>query len=265
MLHELSLHLSPLPLGPLEYHPTLPSTTDLAAERLDSGSPDLTLIVADEQTAGRGRRGRRWHTPPGAALAFSLVLRPNPDTPLWAHAPLGALAVHSALTDAYGLPAEIKWPNDVLVGGKKVCGVLAEAHWQGDRLAGVVLGIGVNVAPEAVPPGELPFPAGSVAGALEAAGRSAAVDRWELLAGILSALLEWRAQTGAAAFLSAWEARLAYLGREVVVGELAGGPEARIHAAGVLAGLAPEGALRLQTETGEITIPAGELSLRLKG
>ena len=247
MLKEITAHLSPLPLGPLEFHPSLPSTNDLAAERLESGSPDLTLIVADEQTAGRGRMGRRWHTPPGAALAFSLVLRPAPTTPLWTHAPLGALAVHSALTGGYDLPAEIKWPNDVLVGGRKVCGILAEAHWQGDRLAGVVLGIGVNVAPEAVPPGELPFPAVSVADAL-----GGPVDRWALLAGILSELLAWRAKIGSPGFLQAWEKRLAYRGREVLVGAHRG----------ILAGLTPEGALRLRTEAGEIAIPAGELSLR---
>ena len=257
MLQEITAHLSHLPLGLIEYHPTVGSTNDLAAERLESGSPDLTLIVADEQTAGRGRMGRRWHTPPGAALAFSLVLRPAPATPLWTHAPLGALAVHSALTGGYGLPAEIKWPNDVLVGGRKVCGILAEAHWQGDRLGGVVLGIGVNVVPEAVPPGDLTFPAGSVAGELGRAGGAATgpaptVDRWALLAGILSALLDWRAKIGSPDFLQAWESRLAYRGREVVVGEQRG----------ILAGLAPEGALRLQTEAGEIAIPAGELSLR---
>jgi BirA family biotin operon repressor/biotin-[acetyl-CoA-carboxylase] ligase len=243
----LAVSLAPLEIGPIEYHSSVTSTNDLAAERLDSGSPDLTLIVADEQTDGRGRGGRGWHTPPGAALAFSLVLRPDPAVPLWTFAPLGALAVHSALADGLGLQAEIKWPNDVLVDGKKVCGILAEAHWSGDRLGGVVLGIGVNVAPEAVPPGELPFPAGSVVGAL-----GAPVERWELLASILSALLEWRARAASPDFLAAWEARLAYRGQEVVVGKQRG----------VLAGLAPEGALRLRTEAGEIAIPAGELSLR---
>jgi BirA family biotin operon repressor/biotin-[acetyl-CoA-carboxylase] ligase len=251
--NQLTTHLSHLPLGPLEYHPSVTSTNDLAAERLASGTPDLTLIIADEQTAGRGRMGRGWHTPPGAALAFSLVLRPDSATPLWTHAPLGALAVHTALAGGYGLPAEIKWPNDVLINGKKVCGILAEAHWGGDRLAGVVLGIGVNVKPAAVPPGELTFPAVSVEAAL-----GTPVDRWALLARILGALIDWRAQTGSPDFHIAWEDRLAFIGQDVTVGDHGGGQVA----AGVLAGLGPGGALRLQTEAGVVEIPAGDVSLR---
>lgn len=240
--------LSHLPLAAVEYHDSVGSTNDIAAGQLAAGAPDLTLIVAGEQTAGRGRSGRTWHTPAGTALAFSLVLRPRPEEPAWAFAPLAALAVHDAL-EALGLSPAIKWPNDVLLSGKKVCGVLVEAHWQGNERQGIVLGTGVNVHPGSYPPGELNFPAVSVE---EALGRTP--ERWELLAAILKRLLARRAEIGSPAFVRAWESRLAYLGRRVVVGAQSG----------TLAGLNAEGSLLLETNTGRVAIPAGEISLRLE-
>ncbi len=243
---DLSAHLSHLPLGTVEYYETIGSTNDLASERLASGAPDLTLIISDEQTAGRGRQGRSWHTPRNAALAFSAVLRTPPNSPPWAYAPLGALAVHDALAD-FGLKPAIKWPNDVLISGKKVCGVLAEAYWQGTSLLGVVLGIGINILPEAVPAGELLFPATSVAE--EVPGP---VNRWHILTMVLEHLIRRRARIGKTDFLTAWEDRLAYKGQTVVVGGQRG----------LLLGLTTEGSLRLQTNEGEKTFAAGEVSLR---
>lgn len=241
--------LAPLPLGPLEYHASLGSTNDLAAEQLANGAADRTLIVADEQTRGRGRLGRSWLTPPGAALAFSLILRPLPGEPGWAFTALGALAVHDALA-ARGLPAAVKWPNDVLIGGKKVCGVLAEADWQGSSLQGIVLGIGVNVRADAVPAAGLPFPATCVEAAL-----GPPVDRWDLLAHILQQLLAWRSRIASPDFLSAWEARLAYRGDLVRVGSQEG----------ILDGLDPGGGLRLRTPEGLVSVSGGDLSLRPSG
>ena len=238
--------LSHLNTGPIEFYPSIGSTNDLAEARLSAGSPDLTIILADEQTSGRGRHGRSWHTPPGAALAFSLSLRTPPDSPPWAYAPLGALAVHDALAEL-GLQPAVKWPNDVLLNGRKTCGILAEAHWQGSALNGVVLGIGINILPEAVPPGELNFPATSVS---TEAGRP--VDRLTVFVKVLEHFVRRRAQIGTDAFLRAWEDRLAYRGEEVMVGS----------DCGILLGLTPEGNLRLQTPSGEKVFAAGELSLR---
>jgi BirA family biotin operon repressor/biotin-[acetyl-CoA-carboxylase] ligase len=250
---DLNTLLSHLALGPIEFHESVASTNDLGAGRLTTGTPDLTLIIADEQTAGRGRHARRWHTPPGSALAFSLVLHPSADQPLWSHAPLSALAVHDVLSGRFDLPAEIKWPNDVLIDGRKVCGILAEAHWQGSRLEGVVLGTGINVLPEAVPPSALNFPATSITAELDRqAAAPAAVDRWTLLAEILAALLKRRAQIGSPEFIRDWEDRLAFRGARVVVGEQHG----------TLVGLAPGGELVLETAAGRLEIPAGEVSLR---
>ncbi|PIZ25632.1 MAG: biotin--[acetyl-CoA-carboxylase] ligase, partial [Chloroflexi bacterium CG_4_10_14_0_8_um_filter_57_5] len=136
---ELRRTLSDLPLGGVRYYEQTGSTNDVALAWASAGAPDLALVIADEQTAGRGRLGRKWVTPPGAALAFSLVLRPRPVErdviPLYSA--LGALAVVSALEEKYGLKPEIKWPNDVLVRGRKLCGILAEAVWLGSQAESV--------------------------------------------------------------------------------------------------------------------------------
>jgi BirA family transcriptional regulator, biotin operon repressor / biotin---[acetyl-CoA-carboxylase] ligase len=111
------------------------STNARARELAEAGAPHGTAVTADEQTAGRGRQGRGWSTPPGSALALSLVIR-DPD-------PLLSLRGGLAVADLAGEDARVKWPNDVLVDGRKVAGVLAEGRPQ-ERWA--VLGIGVNAA-----------------------------------------------------------------------------------------------------------------------
>ena len=150
----LETRLADLPLGGIRYFERIGSTNDEAAAWLKQGCPDLALVVADAQSAGRGRAGRKWFTPPGAGLAFSLVLRAGDATrQLLAQGNtarlngLGALAVCQALQEQHSLPAQIKWPNDVIVNGRKLAGVLAEAHWLGSELSAVVLGIGINLAP----------------------------------------------------------------------------------------------------------------------
>src|SRR5664279_6508775 len=109
--------LTGLPLGGLRYFDSIGSTNDDALAWARAGAPDFSLVVADAQTAGRGRLLRRWITNPGSALAFSLVLRPSTQESecLPRFSPLGAVAVRQALADLFGLPAEIKWPNDVLL------------------------------------------------------------------------------------------------------------------------------------------------------
>lgn len=111
------------------------------------GAPEGTIVIADKQTAGRGRRGRSWETEAGTSLLFSLLLRPNlaPDT-----APqitlLMAMAVTKAIQDMTGLEARIKWPNDVVVNGKKVCGILTEMQLKDGGIDFIVVGTGVNVS-----------------------------------------------------------------------------------------------------------------------
>ena len=254
---ELERRLAGLPLGPIRYFDTISSTNDEAASWAEDGAPDLSLVVADEQTAGRGRSNRRWYTPAGSALAFSLVLRPSErpgENVIPFHTVLGALAVSDALEEALELQPEIKWPNDVLVGGRKLSGVLSEAYWQGERPVAIILGIGVNVGLASCPPPEsLTFPATCLQA--EAGTR---VDRWAVLRAVLGSLIRRRDSFGSASFLQDWEARLAYLGEGVSISQGEGG-----EITGRILGLTSKGGLRVQNRAGEIIeVMTGDVRLR---
>jgi len=239
----------------LRYFDSIGSTNDEAMAWAEKDAPDFALVVADRQTRGRGRLGRHWVTNPGAALALSVVFRPQPAE--MAHvaqfSPLGGLSVASALHNL-GLAAQIKWPNDVLANRKKLCGILAEAVWSGSELRGLVVGIGVNVAPESVPPAEeVMFPATCVESEL---GRP--VDRLALLRSILSEIRVWRRRLGQSEFLAAWEAHLAFRGEMVKVDPPGAGP-----VYGRLVGVDAQGNLRLRLENGEdAVLAAGDVHLR---
>lgn len=249
--------LEDLPLGRQYYYDQAGSTNDIAAGLLDEGVPDLSLVLADEQTEGRGRSGRGWITPRGVALAFSVILRPGggdiaPGLGLLSG--LGGVAVCKALQVNYALPAELKWPNDVLVNGKKIAGILPELQWIGNRLRGVILGIGINVFPESVPPSEdLNFPATSVV--TEHGGE---VSRPELLANVLSELLDWYPRLNSGGVLRAWEENLAFKGERVRLD--AGGGS---HVEGRVLGLNLDGSLRLRIGPGEEqSFQVGEIRIR---
>lgn len=268
--------LAGLSLGAVRYIEKTGSTNDDAARWASAGAPDLSLLVADEQTAGRGRLGRQWFTPRGAALAFSLVLRPDrsveqddslsnegqePSLPypsIGRLTALGAVATSEALLRRYGLAAQIKWPNDVLLDGRKVAGILAEAHWQGDRLLAVILGIGINVTPAALPAEErLLFPATSVEAVLQQP-----VDRLDLLRAVLEELLTWRARLDTPEFLRMWEDRLAYKDEWVELVD-AGVGEDSSPVEGHVLGLEVDGSLRLRDRRGQVfTLHIGEVRLR---
>ena len=254
----LRARLSALPLAEVRYRAVTGSTNNDALQWLEAGAADESLVVADQQTAGRGRLQRRWITEPGAALAFSLILRPTPaeTAHLALFSPLAGLAVADGLATCCGLSAAIKWPNDVLLNGKKACGILAETTWHGDRIAGIVLGIGVNVAPTAVPPAAtLMFPAISVEEVL-----SCPVDRWDLLAAILRSVFTWRPKLGSREFFQSWEDRLAFKGELVQIQAPGGKLE------GQLVGIDPHGNLLLRTDAGKMeVITAGDVSLRPAG
>lgn len=150
------------------------STNALVAERARAGEPHGLVVVAEEQTAGRGRLDRTWSSPPRAGLTLSVLVRP--DGPLGWVPLLGGLGVARALREQAQVDAVVKWPNDVLVGDKKVCGLLAEAVD-----GAVVLGIGLNVTTRAE---ELPVP---TATSLALAG-AATTDRETLLKAVLRSL-----------------------------------------------------------------------------
>jgi BirA family transcriptional regulator, biotin operon repressor / biotin---[acetyl-CoA-carboxylase] ligase len=131
--------------GPLRAYRSAESTQALARAWADAGAPEGAVVLADYQTAGRGQRGRPWTAPPGTALLFSVVLRPRLPVIRWPQIPLAAgCAVAESLETVAPCAAWLKWPNDVLVAGRKLAGILAEGVASTPPL--VILGIGVNVS-----------------------------------------------------------------------------------------------------------------------
>ena len=191
------------------------STNRYALDASRAGEPPGLVVVADHQRAGRGRRGRAWTAPAGSSLLVSMLLEP-PPTPDQLHLLTMAtsLALVDAVRDVAGFEAALKWPNDVVVGDRKLAGLLAEADVQGGTVRNVVVGIGCNVTWPALPP---ELAATATACSLEA-GRS--VDRGALLDALLSRLT--RRLDTLADVATAYRARLDTLGRTVRV-ELASG------------------------------------------
>jgi BirA family biotin operon repressor/biotin-[acetyl-CoA-carboxylase] ligase len=261
---ELERSLSDLPLGSIRYFKSIDSTNNAAAKWAATGAPDLSLVAADEQTRGRGRSGHKWYTYPGAALAFSLILRPNSEefkdnaSIASRHIGLGSLGVSQVMQKHYDLPAKIKWPNDILLNGRKFCGVLAEAQWIGDTLSSVILGIGVNVTTEAIPPTNiLQHPATCIENEL---GYS--IDRNSLLRQVLLEIITWREQLMENVFLQAWDSDLAYRGTLVKVSSSNQTNNKGTESDGYILGLDPDGGLRLRTSSGgEVSLRNGTLSV----
>ena len=247
--------LSPLPLGEIRYFDSIGSTNDEALKWAHEGARDMSLLIADEQTMGRGRMDRPWFTPPGTALAFSLILRPTMDEKphLSRLVGLAALAITHTL-QSFGLAPQIKWPNDILLNQRKVAGALIELVWAGEDIISVVIGVGINVLKRAVPDTDiLRFPGTSLEDAL---GNS--VDREKLLRMILSSFINLRPQLGTDAFMNQWGEVLAYRGRQVKV-EM--GADQTV--VGRLEGILSDGSLRLRDDNGKsVTVRFGDVRLR---
>ncbi|MBI4501339.1 MAG: biotin--[acetyl-CoA-carboxylase] ligase [Gemmatimonadetes bacterium] len=120
------------------------STMDIIHELAAEGAPAGTVVLADEQVAGRGRQGRRWHSPRGRGIWLGYLVRPERVTETGVLSLRVGLAIADALEDI-GVPVQLKWPNDVLLEDRKLAGVLCEARWIADRLAWISVGVGINV------------------------------------------------------------------------------------------------------------------------
>lgn len=233
---------------------SLPSTNSEAARRAVEGAAEGLCIIAGEQTAGRGRLDRKWTSPAGAGLYFSVVLRSLTDARAWPLLPLmAALAVHDALRDTCALESDIKWPNDILVNDRKLCGILAETI-ETDSGRAVILGIGINVTSDAWPP-ELAEIAISIA---EASSTNPDADT--LLQSLLRALgARYESLLGADGpekIRSEWTRLSSYSeGRRVRV---VNGSEIL---EGTTRGLESDGALRVETDAGEMkVVRAGDVT-----
>jgi BirA family biotin operon repressor/biotin-[acetyl-CoA-carboxylase] ligase len=242
----------------VRYFDSIGSTNNEALAWATSDAKDMSLVIADEQTAGRGRLNRKWFTPKGTALAFSVILRPSAKEKPYLTRMVGLAAL--ALADALrtrGLVAQIKWPNDVLLNGHKVAGILVESVWLGEEVDAVVIGIGVNVLKAAVPSADLlQFPAASLEDAL-----GPEVEREQILHDILTGMIALRSHLGTDSFIAAWETALAFRGEQVQAEQGDGNL-----VTGKLLGLEPDGSLRLSTEDGiSVTVRFGDVQLRPYG
>lgn len=134
------------------YFPSIDSTNTKASQLAEEGYPTGTLVVAERQESGKGRRGRNWASPEGNGIFMTLILKPeiNPNNASMLTL-VAALAVSKAITKCTGRPAGIKWPNDIVMNGKKVCGILTEMSAQFDYVNHIVIGIGINVHNESFP------------------------------------------------------------------------------------------------------------------
>jgi BirA family biotin operon repressor/biotin-[acetyl-CoA-carboxylase] ligase len=193
---------------PVRFIEKVGSTNDLALAWLADGAPTGGVVITEEQTKGRGRLGRSWFAPTETALLFSVILRTESNV-LSRIPMLGALAVCAALEDLGIQKVGIKWPNDVQIDRRKVCGILPEAAWNGNGFAGVVLGIGVNVR---VDFSESPFKDTAIS-VETVLGRS--VDRHLLLKRILDSVDELVPTMGSDPFFERWRDKLNMLGHFV--------------------------------------------------
>ena len=251
-----------------EWLDACPSTNDRAAERARAGAPAGLVVAAESQTAGRGRLGRTWHSPPGSNLYLSILLRPvRPPSEIPPLTLLVGGALAAALAEL-GFAPRLKWPNDVEMVDergrrRKVAGILTEMSTAGDRAAHVVVGVGLNVNGVDFPP-EIAERATSLrlaGGGPKQLGEAPPLplDRARVLAAFLNALEPMLADfeaRGPAAAVAAFEAHAGLPAACRVTAP--GRPGERLE--GVAVGVDPDGALRLRDDTGQIhRVISGEL------
>jgi BirA family transcriptional regulator, biotin operon repressor / biotin---[acetyl-CoA-carboxylase] ligase len=254
--NSLKKTLSKLNIGDLRYFDSIGSTNDEALAWAADGASDLSIVIADEQTQGRGRLNRKWFTPKGSALAFSLILRPSATLRPHLSRTVGLAALSIADScSKLGLAPLIKWPNDILLSGKKTAGILIETVWSGEDIDSLVIGMGINIYKESVPPAELlQFPATSIEDELG----KAPPRREEIVFSILDRLMHWQKLMGTDEFMNAWEGILAFRGEQVQIH--AG---SKVPITGELLGLESDGSLRLRdVHNKSIIVRFGDVSLR---
>ena len=230
----------------------MPLAHDLAA----AGAGDGTVVLAEEQLAGRGRHGREWVAPYGTALLCSIIFRPPLQADdLFSLTAAVSLGLCEGVERATGLQPRVKWPNDLLLHGRKLAGVLGASRFAGPALDHAVVGFGLNAN---LRPEHLPSRAGALAATSLAIELGHPVDRLLLLAAVLTGIDRayqslWNG--GGAEVSAAWRARLDGLGQPVRVETETGAIEGRF------AGVERDGALRLETPQGPERILVGDVIL----
>lgn len=238
----------------LHCHEELDSTNAKARQLADEGAVDGMVVIADRQSAGRGRLGRRWESPPSVNLYCSILLRPQIPVQ---QAPqltfLSAVAVAESLNHLYDLPARVKWPNDILIDGAKIAGLLNEMNAETEQVHSVVLGVGINLNMTAEQfPAEIIYPATSVL--LET---NKVIDRAAFAREFLQRLDGYYCEFLSEGFVPIrrrWEALCDLMNQQVQIDQNPGLLQ------GTVVGLDSDGALRVQLDSGKVErILAGDV------
>ncbi len=244
--------------GDIEFYDETDSTNDQVRRLAENNSPEGTLVVAEHQTAGKGRKGRSWVSPPGTGIWMSFLLKPDmePD-----HASMltlvSALAVSDGIADACGLKCGIKWPNDIVSSGKKVCGILTEMSTELEMIRYIIVGIGINV-------NTVHFPEDISKSATSLFLETGTTwKRSDIIACIMKRMEEYYdiflKTYDLSSLKDTYESKLVNLGREVTVLTLKGDPEF----SGVCRGINERGELLIESKDGDIReVSSGEVSVR---
>ncbi|MBN1889063.1 MAG: biotin--[acetyl-CoA-carboxylase] ligase [Thermoflexales bacterium] len=234
------------------YLPQVGSTNDVAQALAADGAPEGTLVIADEQTAGRGRLGRQWWAPAGDNLLLSLLLRPAlPPLQALRLTMAAGLAAAEAIEQTSGLAARLKWPNDVWLNGKKAGGSLAETRLAGERLEYAIVGLGLNVNADLSQHAELAALATSLR--MESGQQQ---DRRLILRALVESFAAWYGDISSPRLREAWARRLITLGQQVEA--WAGQQSIR----GLAEAVDEDGALLVRTANGRLhRLSAGDVSL----
>ena len=234
----------------IQYFPEVASTMDLAREQARGGAAEGTVVVAGQQTAGRGRRERGWHSPPGN-IALSLVLRPSLGD-LSKMVMFASLAVVDAIRRVAGVEADIKWPNDILINGKKVCGILMTSEVRSGAVDHVVIGLGLNVNMDVAA-----YPGIAAIATSLSAETGIEFDPVMVMQALLEELERYYLMIDGEALFTEWRGRLITLGKQVSAtwGEYC--------YEGIAEDVSPDGSLTLrQADGGIVRIVAGDVTLR---
>lgn len=235
----------------LLYYSSTSSTMDIARAEADTDAPEGTVVLAEEQSSGRGRFGREWVSPAGKNIYATIIVRPIVER-LRQLGIVTPLAVCLAIEETVRLQPQIKWPNDVLISGRKVCGILIESEFSGSEPKYALIGTGINVNVEIDPSSEIGAVATSINQEL-----NADANREAVLAAFLNHLEALYTAPDPRAVHEAWKSRLETLGREVTV-------TFRDESfTGQAEDVDDEGNLVLKLADGTMkTVEAGEVSLR---
>lgn len=244
---EIRLGLKTETLGRhIHYEESVDSTQRIAHRLAYEGAPEGTVVIAEEQVSGRGRMDRKWHSPKYTGVWMSVILRPNIPPPKAPQLTLiTAVAVVQAIEELTGLHPQIKWPNDILMNGKKVTGILTELQADADRIISIIIGIGINVNQQAEDyPGELKDIATSLS--IEKGEKLQRAELIKILLGKLEHLYKLYLDKGFHPIKLLWESYAVSIGKDLTARTITGS----IH--GKALGITEDGVLMIEDIEGKI-------------